>query len=831
VSSILLFSPIIFFLSYLSFFLLNIKKKIVFQKLIIVASSRLLTLYFYYLLENMQAWINSRESMNDASKRQMLLDDMSRESVRVRELVRLRTEGVISGVVGSVRTVESVRVHANALRTRLLALDARLAQLEQETSNSVLDVARLDAVRDKMKRCVDSLAAAERVALLANEMEQLFSSAAANDRQDDDRKDDDDDDDSLHQIAMLVVDMRGAVQLLVGTARHADEAKRLERLERRLDTMCAPRVRVALAQHDVDEARRMLRVYSVVGRVEHFEALYDAHWKRRVIDDCWALYDDGDDADRFVRWLAEHFCATLVGVVVDDEVCFAAQLFDEEPRRRRRLLCRAAAASLRSVHRSFAERIDGASIDAHIRAHQCLDAKLLRPLLASIVSSDDDDESEQLRRALLLAVFEPLHAAQCGYADAERERVERELAHVERAQLAVIDAPPTLLDHVKQSAPQLLAIAQQAFSRCMALTGGTEADRTVDALGALLGGHLSRHQLGVVLPALRQGIADAQQQQQQQRTESNGLAEQHDWHHFQSSLQLLQVAIDFGHELRALDRHMRSSLSERRVAVHALTPFTSHLTDDDGAQRRAQIDAFFAARERALLGDANDAFNAWHSACEAFAFDCMFAFIQQTLARVPAMSHIWAAAAPDDASTPQPSAYILHIKEHLLSLPEQLEPFALAQQRRSPAPNLFPQSPSKHDDNPGNNLDDSDDNDSDDDDISTGFVYQWLATVSRGTMSEFEKRIGQIPKLSSRGARQLMLDIRYLSNIFDAIGIAIKSSLSTIAHALSLPASQRASFVDANRHSSSLHLLRSLFSSIEDDAPSNQERPGRISDI
>ena len=124
-----------------------------------------------------------------------------------------------------------------------------------------------------------------------------------------------------------------------------------------------------------------------------------------------------------------------------------------------------------------------------------------------------------------------------------------------------------------------------------------------------------------------------------------------------------------------------------------------------------------------------------------------------------------------------PLNYITQIGQHLFTLPQQLEPYAVNQSSSSSSSSASAPSNNnivdlkenfdnednesnfeindEENDNSNSNTN-SNNNDNTEDD---GFVYQWISAISRSTMSLYLQKITQIKKLSPLGTKQLISDI------------------------------------------------------------------------
>ncbi|GET02792.1 conserved oligomeric Golgi complex subunit 7 [Rhizophagus clarus] len=200
--------------------------------------------------------------------------------------------------------------------------------------------------------------------------------------------------------------------------------------------------------------------------------------------------------------------------------------------------------------------------------------------------------------------------------------------------------------------------------------------------------------------------------------------------------------------------------------------------------------------------------------CQRFVFDTIFFPIAKHLTNLPNMD-AWNSVVEKTKISPfkiqiptfslQPNEYITRIGEHLLTLPQQFEVYAddksLAFSIKSlPYSNEKPTQEKEvkdlKEDKKGDVIADDDEkakatssitiagepniiteessiSQLDDDEISTDEVtHAWIASVARGTIHAILEKIFIIPQLSSHGARQLLTDLGYLTNVLSTLDIS-----------------------------------------------------------
>lgn len=139
-----------------------------------------------------------------------------------------------------------------------------------------------------------------------------------------------------------------------------------------------------------------------------------------------------------------------------------------------------------------------------------------------------------------------------------------------------------------------------------------------------------------------------------------------------------------------------------------------------------------------------------------------------------------------------PLPYITSIGEYLLTLPQQLEPLAVAAAEQAGASLPGPGSPGAHqvEDPSGAGALAGED-------AGGYFVREWMSRVAEGATALFVEQLRSIPALSERGAQQLAADIEYLNSVLSVLFVEPSPALSTFQACLANPKDQLASFIAA----------------------------------
>ncbi|KAI0226391.1 Conserved oligomeric Golgi complex subunit 7 [Lamellibrachia satsuma] len=221
---------------------------------------------------------------------------------------------------------------------------------------------------------------------------------------------------------------------------------------------------------------------------------------------------------------------------------------------------------------------------------------------------------------------------------------------------------------------------------------------------------------------------------------------------------------------------------------------------------RATFDSLVTALEEGdgplMPGDVKQEMHALSEVIHKFAFDIVFAPLQQQLTLVSTME-VWASENTGVAITANlptfslsPQEYITKIGQYLMTLPQQLDPFSLEDNpalttalRHSNLPYTTIQSESLE-----------------------SLADVWLESVARGTMHVYTEVILQVPQLTSHSTQQLITDIDYLVNVLDDLGLASSDNIKDIMSLLKVPVASYQQTADSapRRLASAIAGMRSI---------------------
>eukprot|EP01116_Phalansterium_solitarium_P021414 TRINITY_DN6645_c0_g1_i1.p1 TRINITY_DN6645_c0_g1~~TRINITY_DN6645_c0_g1_i1.p1 ORF type:complete len:861 (-),score=300.25 TRINITY_DN6645_c0_g1_i1:236-2818(-) len=414
---------------------------------------------------------------------------------------------------------------------------------------------------------------------------------------------------------------------------------------------------------------------------------------------------------------------------------------------------------------------------------------------------------------VVIAICEPFRGFQTDYSTLERKQLTLELSAARPSKTGYAGT----IGQIDNSVPRVFLMADSAVDRCIAFTDGAEAEGLVKVLSDVLSEY-TQTLFGLLQYLRQEARLDVAADSSDKRTASS--PQFFDWSYFQGALQLLQIANRVGQRLAAFDRTLRGNLAQQRTALLGKASGPSDLAAipsvplRDAPERVRRLFAFFSTLDDGsykLLPGPAQLVSSLAAAVHSLVFDSVFAFARDKLSLLPSLSAWSAEPAANPLNLPSfslsPSEYITQVGEHLLTLPQQLAPFASGDTSLLFNPKAISHLTHLTDDvkevasamddlaldqssNSNRSVPPADGPDDDEDSEESGFAFQWISALCRGTTSLYLQRILEIPALTDHGSKQLTADISYLINVLSALGMTINDSLEIAYKYIIMPRSQ-----------------------------------------
>ncbi|CAM9292102.1 unnamed protein product [Chrysoparadoxa australica] len=257
------------------------------------------------------------------------------------------------------------------------------------------------------------------------------------------------------------------------------------------------------------------------------------------------------------------------------------------------------------------------------------------------------------------------------------------------------------------------------------------------------------------------------------------------------------------------DALLASSSSGRDLSLDDLRLLLARLRLQNDHKARADLSSTLSNMSSTiltgdLLGASARSVQALVGEAQSLVFDVCFCLVQSNLNAVPSLD-AWSESAPPDAGAMAfqhdvlPQTFMTQIGEHLLSMLQQLEPFASGEALKEVCL-VLADVPSVAEDvwkelgitlslndvehsalrlvAEGSCLSDLveggsiEEDDLEDEAPYAQFCNTWLAAVARATVGLLIARVLQVPVMTPRGAEHLAADTAYLINVFNALDLS-----------------------------------------------------------
>lgn len=337
------------------------------------------------------------------------------------------------------------------------------------------------------------------------------------------------------------------------------------------------------------------------------------------------------------------------------------------------------------------------------------------------------------------------------------------------------------IHNLKESIPNLFKLLDQSVHRCIQLTLGTQFENLMNALSSALVEYLVH--LGKSLGVLRELTALDESSKDSKRIHKRN--EQEDWKeiYLQGSIQFLEGILTFKSRLSEFTNQLKNHiLTKKKDIFKSLDPLI--LTDLGSAfcpneQKAKRLASFFkkVEDEGKILPSPEGVFESLVNQSKQFVIDVTTSFIKINFEGFQSLEEWSQQSERTDTInfSLSPQLYIKLIVEHLLVLPQLLEPYEENEllkpvDFRSLKINMRNSQTLKQDES----------NETNDWSLDAGFSNSLISVVASETQELYVQHIQKIPKLTDMGKSQLFTDISHLFNVIDVFGLEIDENLQTL---------------------------------------------------
>eukprot|EP01132_Coremiostelium_polycephalum_P005100 gene5100-6347_t len=542
----------------------------------------------------------------------------------------------------------------------------------------------------------------------------------------------------------------------------------------------------------------------------------------------------------FNTWLSKFFDQILL--LVNSEHSFISQL---SPDNYKSILENLVIHLFNSIHSQFQSRIDAAiqqqlpttgSVTVKISdllslyKMTCQFLKSLPfsvPTLPSTAISTTPSTSSPLQESYKLykTVLEPFKYFQSKFSDYEIRQHKQTLNLLSPIKKNDYDSTTKNMENLST---KVFIMAQSSIDRFFEFTHCTELSLFINVLNTLITDYTvilkdSLNELKTIANINTLSTKDLIDQLSNKNT--TNLQKQHSktpssssnsssWEYFQGAMKLLQNSNSLVSKIIDLDNHFNLNIQHylsdesnqmesmiKKILLldlnklHKLQSIVEQIELNLIASVSGSHPHHSLKDKKLLLQEGLNQICTYYSLCQNFVFEIMISFIRTKLKEVPKMAE-WKSNSNSTINVQHPHtdshfstpsiSYITQIADHLLTIPQQLDPYSEEESLRFstqialsyPINDDFYQNLIKqyHQSNISTNnseeaKEEGVEGEEEEEDFMDGIAHQWITLVAKATEKLYLQSIIEISSLTDMGSQQLHNDIGYLFNVLSALGV------------------------------------------------------------
>ncbi|CAG5116805.1 unnamed protein product, partial [Candidula unifasciata] len=714
--------------------------------------------YSKFMDDNFDAkdWVNAafhNQKDSDMSKDQYATTMVMKLQVFIQEVNNVLEEAgqqALQNLPRVVRELDAVKHEAILLQDQMRVVKQDIQKVEQDTSQSMQSLLKLDRIKSRMKTTADALKEADNWTTLSADMDEVFQSQNVDD------------------ITSKLRGMQQSLLMLVDTPDYVEKCQRLEKLKNRLEAILSPQLISAFNSQSLEQTQKYVAIFESINRLPQLFKYYHKCHKNNLLQ-TWKNTWDGNPSKTALNDLYDMLQSTW-----HTQIKWSAQVFADPVTIVLDLLTQTLTSldpSLSTVFTRLVGEKEG-PLDSLIELKQVSDrfARSLEDAVDSCLQGGGLQHAQSLQN-LMTAIFSPYQVYTGKYRIFEEVALTKHLDNIKLDHEEVIDTVQLL----SESVPKMFSAAKLANDRCQKLTNGFCYIGLMDALKTYFIAYTREFRR--VLINIRE------------KCRMGAKVDSEDWSDFQNSLRIVQTCGNLLIQTEELDALIASSILQSlghlltchspvkesdsliSSACHSFK-FSASLflpTYSDVEALETMVKKLEDGESPPVFAEIKSDLSKLSSEVHKFAFEIVFGQLKSYLSGVSTME-IWTSQSSGGAMTSDlptfslsPQEYITKVGQYLMTLPQHLDPFTL---QDSPALVVA----LKHGRLPYTNHQE----------VSEHLADLWLESVAMGTMHTYTEEILKIPSLTPHGCKQLITDIDYLCNVLEDLGLKASETLTHI---------------------------------------------------
>lgn len=693
------------------------------------------------------------------------------------------SQQVVASMPRVLRDVEALKQETFYLRQQMQQVKEEIQDVEQKTSHTMKVLVLTDQVRGRVEKSCAALREADNWSSLAAAIEDVFRSGDS------------------HTIAVRLKSMQNSLEILKDSPDYEDKVMHLEALKNRLESHVSPQVVAAFMQHNTDDAKKLQVIFSTIDRENELHKYYIKCYSSSLMTQWQEIVANEDDKSPVMvmkdlfdlllsTWHSQlPWCRTVFGV--SSAVSILTQLLIQ--------IMATAKPGLQDVISTALEATEEPKLLTLLQLHDI--AKTFGKDLGDSLQKEDTSGGAESKKTQHMGLSEslwmPFGPFQMNFKDLETEILLTKLSEV------IMDAGDLmdLTQVLSASADKVFTIASDSVMHCDKLTSFLGSLDLITPLNTFFHNYTDRFARALRTVNVQYGL---------NKKDSGDLdiSEEHYYSLFQHALKIISTCGKLLQHFSDFEERLISSILGSNSADEALVGLLEFGEDSASAPKRhseAGYNYLIKSDERAyrkfqdmlvslkqaspsqrsLLPSVQQSLTTLNQQAHQLAFDIAFAQIKKQLAIIPSLE-IWnqdeansaGDSLVDDAELPSfslsPTEYATTVGQYLMTLPQHLEPLAAGLSETSGG-DLSAMETALHTAKlPFSSEDSAHKPDMD------NMADRWLTSIVRASEHTYVEACLQIPSLNTRTARQLAVDLDYMGNVVDSLGLPIFKDITLL---------------------------------------------------
>ncbi|RWS25602.1 conserved oligomeric Golgi complex subunit 7-like isoform X2, partial [Leptotrombidium deliense] len=636
---------------------------------------------------------------------------------------------VMHNLSKTTREVETLQAEADFLKSEIFRIKEDVTRVQQTSNNAIEQLVNVEKVKNRMQDSCKALREADNWSTLLSDVELIFNSG------------------DLQQISSKLIDMQNSLDLLVDVPDYSERVNKLDNLKNRFESLVTEQVKLCFINCAVDAGNTFVTSFKKLKRMSSLLQIYSetlkdhmlAEWGKIVVIDSEepievlnSFYDI-----LLSNWHSHStFCANVI-FNGDYNAAFniLTNILIEVFRTCGDSMCNC-------IHKELEIRRNSGKLkyclDLLIEVKQVTD-RLSKSLEANIVSESKEFVKKPQLEILLSSMYSAYRYVLEIYPEIEEAILEQECRKI------VGDT------ELGESVSKIFAVARETEKRCYLLTHSTAVSNILNILQNFFNAYLDhfKHRLKEI----------------EKKCTNNEFTSLPNWSLFQSALFHLQSAGDFMFQLTLFEEQLRNTCEELSGKMKCDFNIFQRLHDLllDASAKSSLNDLLLHIKRK--QGNSTLILHSTYMNCQTLCREATDVVLKAAVHYVNIhLNEIKFTEYDGDDEVPlftySPQEHITQIGQYLLTIPQHIEPFTL--QENSPFKLALSFT--------AQNSDTSIDN-------VTEFLLK--AIIQKVVDSLISVIIDQ--KLNDdHHKQQLIIDIEYISEVFDDLGFGPDAKLQNI---------------------------------------------------